>query len=289
MAAARSKLSRPLPGATLALAVDDASIYWRQHTSSSADASEDDWFVAWLPVTGGGSPTYVATSSDFAADADVDGLLLQNGQLYWSGAGPFEDCQDQTFGASLIYQFDVTTRQLSIRKCSNGQTIRGIATNSSSLLWLANDDEEMVHLDKILYADGSNTMLSSGGLYGESAFAVDDTWAYWSHFVWAAPVAENQLDRVRLADGQSSTLLTNVSFSSLAVDGASLYAVDDKHTISRVPVTGGAQSTFVSGEASARNLAAHEHYVYWLNGGEDADGQLDGSSTSIRRALEVMP
>jgi hypothetical protein len=125
---------------------------------------------------------------------------------------------------------------------------------------------------------GPVTTLVSGQQDGVSAFALDDSYFYWS--VYGSSIDTQDLHQVPIAGGADKVIASASSFSSIASDAKSVYWTNDKDgTVVGMPVGGGAATTLASGRASPGGLVLDSGCLYW----EETPYQAPGQIVSMRK------
>lgn len=92
------------------------------------------------------------------------------------------------------------------------------------------------------------------------ALAVDDAFVYWA--------TSSAIARAPKAGGPSEELATaNGAYTSLHLDGATLWFTSQDGTVASIPIGGGAPSVLATGEASPTSVTTTTADVLWLAGG----------------------
>jgi hypothetical protein len=216
-----------------------------------------------LPA-GGGALTTIATMVPNVAQ-----IIVAGGFVFWTvsatlGSDGAGDTPGQLMSMpvgggtpSLLHEFDSL----------------GLTAGASSLYWV-----EDVGVMGMPLSGGPVTTLVSGQQDGVSAFALDDSYFYWS--VYGSSIDTQDLHQVPIAGGADKVIASASSFSSIASDAKSVYWTNDKDgTVVGMPVGGGAATTLASGRASPGGLVLDSGCLYW----EETPYQAPGQIVSMRK------
>lgn len=204
----------------------------------------DKFCIKKIPISGGVAET-IAKGSFYITDLVADGAYV-----YW-----VEDPQSVVFRA-LLDGGDVSVLA----------TVTGVPAGPSGPIRLHNGTIYwMTHFDAILSvpAAGGMVRIVASGLPFLSDFVVDESNIYFSE------MDTGNIKKMPVAGGDATALANSVrgSYIILAVDGASLYWIDQV-SIGKAPKTSGGSSFVVSGGLASdpyfpASLALEGTSIYW--------------------------
>jgi len=128
----------------------------------------------------------------------------------------------------------------------------GLATDGTNLFWT-----QGTSIVRMPVTGGVPTTLFSNRVGLTGRLAVDSTSLYWQE--------GNSIMNAGKAGGATSVLLTRASITGLATDGTHVYLAENLSpgNVLRIPVTGGAVATFLSGPQSLTSVAVGPGHVVW--------------------------
>lgn len=273
-----------------AMAIDTRDLYWANWDVHAS--------LMKVPLAGG-----TATTVWSGAPA-AGGLVVDDTNVYWSAERTLESVETTLFLQLPKAGGETTT----LEAYANGGTSGPIAVSASDLYYpwapgllrtpigggtvstVFPDTDNMIvafALDatntylitgfgvivKTRLAGGSSTTLSVDQA-GADALVLDATSLYWS-----GTTADNGDTLVKMpkAGGSVTTLASNLSPASLAIDGSNLYWTEYTNDeqiggglIMRMPVDGGTPTTLATspeGVGAVGFIAVDATSVYWANGG----------------------
>lgn len=209
--------------------MDDAGIYWTDHTSGDVK----------LMALDGGGVTIIASGQ-----AAPLGIAVTPTHVFWSNAG------DNTLQGTSKSMFDALF-------FASASKPLFLAASPTVLFWTNAGSDT---LEGASLADGGIERDSDAGGASPWDVALNGTTVFWTtgSGVWSAP----------LTGGNGAVAAKDPAGAvALAVTATTIYWTNDLGTVHAQAIAGGTQSPIHSGEAKPTGMAADDADVYWVDQG----------------------
>jgi sugar lactone lactonase YvrE len=236
-------------GAAVALALDDARVYWADAVGGAVMAA----------LKGGGMLAVIA-----AGQTSPHRIAAHAGDLLWTNAAPGK------MGAWRAATTGVGQAQI-----TSDPTPYGIAADDTGIFWVVQSNPQATLLRAKL--DGSAVSILTTKPAGAEEIALDATRVY------ITSPTDGVITSVKKNGAGMSSLVTSGKPLGLAVDDASVYWTDaDAGTVARVDKAGVSVETLATAQDHPTRIALDIDSVYWTDRGDP--GCVAASGSVAKRA-----